>query len=393
MISKEDEKYMKIALHEAKKGAGSVNPNPMVGAVIVKSGEILGIGYHHAYGMPHAEREAISSVKTPENLAGSTLYVTLEPCCHYGKTPPCTEAIISANINRVVCAMTDPNPVVSGKGINILRNNGIEVEVGLLENEAKEMNKFFITKQLLHRPFVALKIAETMDGKTASASGMSQWITSEASRNHAHILRHKYMGILVGINTVLEDDPTLNCRIENFSGNNPVRIILDANLRIPLECKIVKTADKIKTLVICGKNTLAQRGKKTSGDKVSILSAAGVDVIGIDVNENGFLNLYDVLDYLAKPPYNIDSILVEGGSTVHASFLGHKLADYAYFYIAPKILGGKNALPSIGGSGFPNPNFCPEIKIEGFNSLEKDILISGRIIYPLADLKVNRAGT
>lgn len=397
MTTNNDEKYMQIALNEAKKGAGFVNPNPMVGAVIVKNGEILSTGYHHAYGRPHAEREAISAVKNREELIGSTLYVTLEPCCHYGKTPPCTEAIIESQIKRVVCAMADPNPLVAGKGIDILRRNGIHVEVGLLENEARRLNRFFITKQLLRRPFVALKVAQTIDGKTASSSGISKWITSESSRIHAHTLRHKYMGILVGINTVLADDPMLNCRIDNFETKNPTRIILDSNLRIPLESTIVKTAKSIETIVFCGNDTLSQKDETQNDGLVSKLTKAGVHVIGIHGDQFGYLDLNECVEILGKPPFNMDSILVEGGSTVHDNFLRYKLADYGYFYIAPKILGGQNALTGIGGQGFPNPNSCPELEIEEIKEIEtidkfetpkKDFFLAGKIVYPLSSERI-----
>ncbi len=381
MITKDDEKYMRIALSEAEKGAGFVNPNPMVGAIIVKNGEILATGYHHAYGMPHAEREAIATVKNSKDLAGSTIYVTLEPCCHYGKTPPCTEAIIATKIKRVVCAMADPNPIVAGKGIKILRENGIDVEVGVLEKEARELNRFFVTKQLLRRPFVALKVAETIDGKTASASGISKWITTELSRNHSHMLRHKYMGILIGINTVLTDDPTLSCRIPNFESKNPVRIVLDTNLRIPQDSNIVKTANSIKTIVMCSNSVLSKKRDRNGDLHISHLVESGVDLVGIDINEDGNLDIGKCLEALARPPYNIDSILVEGGSTVHEGFLSKELADYAYFYISPKILGGRNALSSIGGLGFQDPNTCPEVIVEKIQNLKKDMLISGKIVY------------
>ena len=235
MFSDADNKFMKMAINEAKKGLGFTNPNPMVGAVIVKDGKVISKGYHHACGMLHAERDALANVKSNAITENSTIYVTLEPCCHYGKTPPCTEAIIDANISRVVCAMTDPNPKVSGKGIEILRNNGIDVEVGLLEDEARKLNTFFLTRQTKKRPFVALKIAQTLDGKTASQSGKSQWITGEKARNHGHFLRHKYMGILAGINTVLADDPMLNCRFdESLSDNtNPEYEILKNDVSKP----------------------------------------------------------------------------------------------------------------------------------------------------------------
>lgn len=396
MFTDADNKFMKMALNEARKGLGFTNPNPMVGAVIVKDGKIISKGYHHACGMPHAERDALANVKNV-STENSTLYVTLEPCCHYGKTPPCTEAIIDAKISKVVCAMLDPNPKVSGKGIEILRNNGIDVEVGLLEDEAKKLNAFFLTRQMRKRPFVALKIAQTLDGKTASYSGKSKWITGEESRNHGHFLRHKYMGILAGINTVISDDPMLNCRFDeslcknsnpdyvllkqdrsNFSLQDPVRIILDSKLSIPLDSKIVQTSEEIETIVVTSKDSF---NSMKSQEKIKHLKELKVSILAVSLDENGRINLTEALGQLALPPYEIDSMLVEGGASVHDSFLREKLADYVHIYIAPKILGGRNALSSISGIGFDDPNNSPKIKIADTFQISEDIYIEGGIEY------------
>ena len=397
MFSDTDKKFMKMALNEARKGLGFTNPNPMVGAVIVKDGEVLSKGYHHACGMPHAERDALAGVKDTDSTENSTLYVTLEPCCHYGKTPPCTEAIIDAKISRVVCAMADPNPKVSGKGIEILRNNGIDVEVGLLEDEARKLNVFFLTRQTKKRPFVALKIAQTLDGKTASHSGKSQWITGEKSRNHSHFLRHKYMGILTGINTIISDDPMLNCRFDeslcenpsseyeilkkdvpNPALRNPFRIILDSKLSIPLDSKIVKTATEIETIVVTSKNSF---GRKENKERIKLLKDLHVSILAVSLDENGRIDLAEALVQLALPPYEIDSILVEGGASVHDSFLRAKLADYVYIYTAPKILGGNNALTSVSGLGFDDPNNCPQVKICDTFKIGQDFYNEGKIEY------------
>ena len=397
MFSDADNKFMKMAINEAKKGLGFTNPNPMVGAVIVKDGKVISKGYHHACGMLHAERDALANVKSNAITENSTIYVTLEPCCHYGKTPPCTEAIIDANISRVVCAMTDPNPKVSGKGIEILRNNGIDVEVGLLEDEARKLNTFFLTRQTKKRPFVALKIAQTLDGKTASQSGKSQWITGEKARNHGHFLRHKYMGILAGINTVLADDPMLNCRFdESLSDNtnpeyeilkndvskpalrNPFRIILDSKLSIPLDSKIAKSSAEIKTIVVTSKDSF---GSNENKERIKFLKDLHVSILAVSLNENGGINLSEALKKLALPPYEIDSILVEGGASVHDSFLREKLADYVHIYTAPKILGGNNALSSVSGLGFDDPNNCPHIEINNSFQIGVDFYIEGSIKY------------
>lgn len=397
MFTDADNKFMKIALNEAKKGLGFTSPNPMVGAVIVKDGKVISKGYHHACGMPHAERDALANVRNNVSTENSTIYVTLEPCCHYGKTPPCTEAIIDAKISRVVCAMSDPNPKVSGKGLEILRKNGIDVEVGLLEDEARRLNEFFLTKQTKERPFVALKIAQTLDGKTASHSGKSKWITGEKARNHGHFLRHKYMGILAGINTVISDDPTLNCRFDEslcenlyndyellkqdrtrFSLRNPVRIILDSNLSIPLDSKIVKTSAEIKTIVVTSRESSSSGENK---EKLKKLKELQVSILAVSLNENGKIDLTEALGQLALPPYEIDSILVEGGASVHDSFLREQLADYVHIYTAPKLLGGRNALSSISGIGFDDPNNCPNIKIVDTFQIDQDIYTEGSIEY------------
>lgn len=397
MFTDADNKFMKMALNEAKKGLGFTSPNPMVGAVIVKDGKVISKGYHHACGMPHAERDALANVRNNVSTENSTIYVTLEPCCHYGKTPPCTEAIIDAKISRVVCAMADPNPKVSGKGIEILRNNGIDVEVGLLEDEAKRLNEFFLTRQMKKRPFVALKIAQTLDGKTASHSGKSKWITGEKARNHGHFLRHKYMGILAGINTVISDDPMLNCRFDqNLCDNpnpeydilrkdnpklalrNPVRIILDSKLSLPLDSKIVKTSAEIKTIVVTSRESSSSAENK---EKLNKLKELQVSILVVSLNENGKIDLTEALGQLALPPYEIDSILVEGGASVHDSFLREQLADYVHIYTAPKLLGGRNALSSISGIGFDDPNNCPNIKIVDTFQIDQDIYTEGSIEY------------
>lgn len=401
MFTDADNKFMKMSLNEAKKGLGFTSPNPMVGAVIVKDGKVISKGYHHACGMPHAERDALANVRNNMSTENSTIYVTLEPCCHYGKTPPCTEAIIDAKISRVVCAMADPNPKVSGKGIEILRNNGIDVEVGLLEDEARRLNEFFLTRQMKKRPFVALKIAQTLDGKTASHSGKSKWITREKARNHGHFLRHKYMGILAGINTVISDDPMLNCRFDqNLCDNpnpeydilrkdnpklalrNPVRIILDSKLSLPLDSKIVKTSAEIKTIVVTSRESSSSAENK---EKLKKLKELQVSILAVSLNENGKIDLTEALGQLALPPYEIDSILVEGGASVHDSFLREQLADYIHIYTAPKILGGRNALSSISGIGFDDPNNCPNIKIVDTFQIDQDIYTEGSIEYQKKD--------
>ena len=245
----EYEFYMHRAIALAKKGAGRVNPNPLVGAVIVKNGKIIGEGYHEKFGELHAERNALANCS--ESAQGAALFVTLEPCCHYGKTPPCTQAIIENKIAQVVIGSKDPNPKVSGKGIEFLRNAGIKVIEGVLKEECDQMNDVFFHYITTHKPFVAMKYAMTMDGKIATSTGQSRWITGEKARAVVQESRNRYATIMVGIGTVLTDDPLLNCQIEG--GRNPLRIVCDTTLKIPMNSKIVQTAGEIPTIIACGK--------------------------------------------------------------------------------------------------------------------------------------------
>lgn len=239
------EQFMKLALEEAKRGCGWVNPNPVVGAVIVKNGDIIGKGYHKKYGDWHAERNALASCI--QNARGATIYVTLEPCCHYGKTPPCTDAIIASGISEVVVGSPDPNVLVAGKGIEILRSHGIKVIVGVLKEECSRLNEVFFHYITHKTPFVAMKYAITADGKTATVAGKSKWITGNSAREHVHRLRHEYSAIMAGVGTVIADDPLLTCRLPDCK--NPVRIICDTNMRIPIESIIIKTAHEVKTYI------------------------------------------------------------------------------------------------------------------------------------------------
>ena len=246
-----DEKYMELALSLAERGAGRVSPNPMVGAVIVKNGKIIGEGWHARYGDLHAERNALADCeKRGENPKGATIYVTLEPCCHHGKTPPCTDALIAAGIARVVIGSEDPNPLVAGKGIRQLREAGIEVSSGVLKEACDRLNRVFFHYITHHTPYVVMKYAITMDGKIAAYTGNSQWITGEAARQNVHRDRNRYTAIMAGIGTVLADDPLLTCRIPE--GKNPTRIIADTHLQIPLDAQIVKTAREIPTILAVG---------------------------------------------------------------------------------------------------------------------------------------------
>lgn len=349
-----DSDYMKRAIDLAKKGEGWVNPNPMVGAVVVKEDRVIGEGYHKKCGEPHAERNALSAcVQPPE---GATLYVTLEPCCHYGRTPPCTDAIIKAGIKRVVIGSGDPNPKVAGKGISILRSAGIEVEEGLLKQECDEMNVSFFHYITTSTPYLAMKYAMTADGKTATVTGASKWITGEAARKHVHWLRHKYSAIMVGIGTVLKDNPLLTCRIKN--GRNPIRVICDSSLRIPPESQICQTAKKVPTIVATTVNDAA---------KISALEALGVTVLSVP-GADGMLNLQILMKKLGE--LQIDSLLLEGGGLLNYSALQAGLVQEIYAYVAPKIFGGEKAKTPVGGQGVLTPETgfllaSPEITVLG----------------------------
>lgn len=353
------EQYMKLALEEAKKGSGWVNPNPMVGAVIVKDGQVISKGFHKKYGDLHAERNALTSCS--QNPKGAAMYVTLEPCCHYGKTPPCTEAIIENGIAEVVVGSKDPNPLVAGKGIDILRSHGIQVTTGVLEEECNSLNEVFFHYILQKTPYIVMKFAMTLDGKTATATGKSRWITSEAAREHVHRLRHQYSAIMVGVGTVLADDPLLTCRLPDCK--NPVRVICDTHLRIPMESQIVKTARAVKTYIAtcCPDN-----------DKGDRLRGSGCDVISVSKNGD-HINLKELMTLLGN--LNIDSVLLEGGAALHASALEEGIVNKVCAYIAPKIFGGTAAKTAVGGRGADSPDEAYALKNRSIKLLGDDILL------------------
>lgn len=325
--------YMKEAINEAKKGLGFTNPNPLVGAVIVKNGKIISRGYHARYGELHAERNAIKNAT--EDISGADMYVTLEPCSHYGKQPPCCEALAEAGIKRVYIGSRDPNPEVSGKGVEYLIKHGIEVFEDVLKDECDELNDIFFHYITTGMPYVIMKIAMTADGKTATRTGHSKWITNSLSRDNSHIIRKRVSAIMVGINTVLEDNPMLNCRCDNPS--NPVRVVCDSDLRIPLDCNLIKTAKEIPVIIA----TVSDDKKKTD-----ILKSYGVDVIRTSGSR---VNIKELMAELGKR--KLDSVLIEGGATLHWSVLKENLVNELHLYIAPKLIGGTDAKSAVGGEG------------------------------------------
>lgn len=334
------EEYMRRALELARKGEGHTSPNPMVGCVVVKDGRIISEGYHEKYGEFHAERNALT--RCTEDTAGADLYVTLEPCCHQGKTPPCTDIIIEKKIARVFVGSMDSNPLVAGKGVQILRDHGIYVETGILDAECRKLNEVFYHYIATKTPFVVMKYAMTLDGKIACATGDSKWVTGEIARTQVHRMRGRYRGIMVGIGTVLADDPMLNCRVEG--GVDPVRIICDSNLRIPTESQIVKTASDIETIVACSQEALESERKQ---EKIRRLKEAGIQIIGTE-GAHG-VNLMELMKKLGGQ--NIDSILLEGGGTLNASALEDGIVNKVYAYIAGKLIGGMDARSPVEGMG------------------------------------------
>jgi diaminohydroxyphosphoribosylaminopyrimidine deaminase/5-amino-6-(5-phosphoribosylamino)uracil reductase len=364
----EDKNYMQRAIELAKKGAGFVNPNPMVGAVIVKDGKVIGEGYHEKFGGLHAERNALKDCQAKGNSpSGATLYVTLEPCCHYGKTPPCTEAIIESGISRVVIGTLDVNPVVAGKGAEILRSNGIRVEVGLLAEECKKLNRVFNKFVVTGQPYIVMKYAMTADGKIATATGESKWITGDEARENVHRLRKNLSGIMVGVNTVITDNPMLDCRLDE-SAKNPVRIICDSYLRTPLDSNVVKTADKIDTIIATAcddEKRVAEYEKR--GCKILILSK---EKTGID--------LKSLMVELGK--MGIDSVLIEGGGTLNYSALESQIVDEIHIHMAPKIFGGSSKSP-VEGLGIDDITKAIKLNPISTTWAGEDLIIENEVVY------------
>jgi diaminohydroxyphosphoribosylaminopyrimidine deaminase / 5-amino-6-(5-phosphoribosylamino)uracil reductase len=329
-----DYTYMKLALDLARGTLGQTAPNPVVGAVLVKDSQIIGMGAHLKAGEPHAEVHAIQMAG--DKARDAVLYVTLEPCSHYGKTPPCSDLVIRTGVRKVFVATTDPNPQVAGTGIERMRKAGIEVEVGLLQEEARELNKVFFYNIQTKLPYVTLKSAVSLDGKTATVTGESKWITGEAARADVHKFRHQHDGILVGVNTVLKDNPSLTTRMAS-GGKNPIRIILDTYLRTPLDAKVV-TDREAPTWIFTG----ADVDKQQMGRFIE----KGIEVIQMETNR---ISIKDLLTILGER--GITSLFVEGGAEIHGSFLKEGSFQQVIMYIAPKLIGGKLAPTSFTGQG------------------------------------------
>jgi diaminohydroxyphosphoribosylaminopyrimidine deaminase/5-amino-6-(5-phosphoribosylamino)uracil reductase len=333
----DEAEFMRRALGLAARGAGRVEPNPMVGCVIVRRGRIVGEGRHRRFGGPHAEIDALRCcVGSPR---GATVYVTLEPCCHVGKTPPCTQALIEASVARVVTALRDPSPRVAGRGLRSLRAAGIEVETGLLASEAAELNAPYLKLVRRRRPWVILKWAQSLDGKIATRTGDSKWISDEHSRAHAHRVRGRMDAIIAGRRTVLTDDPQLTCRVGR-ARRVPTRVVLDTGLRTPTRAKLVRTARKTPTWIVCETHAPDRRAK--------VLESAGC-VIHRVRREGDQLSLPAVLDLLGSR--GMTNVLVEGGGRLLGSFLDQRLADEVQIYVAPLLIGGSEAVSALRGRG------------------------------------------
>lgn len=361
-----DEYYMSLAIKEAKKGLGKTSPNPCVGAVIVKEGLIIGKGHHKRAGMPHAEVEALNSLK--DDPTGATLYVTLEPCNHYGRTPPCTEAILKAKIKRVVIGTRDPNPHVKGQGAERLISEGVEVKVGVLEKDCLRLNEAYFKFMLKGLPFVYAKSAITLDGFTATSTGDAKWITGKKAREYAHRLRSMVDVVMVGSGTVIKDNPLLTVRhVKSY--RIPHRVVLDSMLSIPLESH----------LVLEGKNTLIFTSDKVDMDRIRSYESGGAKVIRCPTKE-GRIDLTKCLEILGQMGFQ--SILLEGGPTLLGSFVKERLVDKFYVFLAPKLLGGDDGYPMVRKEGPKNINSCIGLVETQVLKLGEDLLISGYPKWP-----------
>lgn len=375
--NKTPEYYMRKALELAKQGEGKVSPNPMVGCVVVKDGRVIATGYHKEYGGFHAERNAL--LNCTEEADGAELYVNLEPCCHYGKTPPCTEIIIEKKIKKVYVGCLDSNPKVAGQGIQILREHGILVETGILEHECRALNEVFFHYMEHKLPFLAMKYAMTLDGKIACETGDSKWITGEEARAYVQRLRNRYQGIMAGIGTVLADNPMLNCRMEG--GRNPVRIICDSRLRIPIDSQIVKTASQIETIVAFHPKEAEQYRTKPGAESLEEtkqkLERQGMILLEIPAKGPQAIDLSQLLQKLAER--GIDSILLEGGGTLNASALQEGLIQRVYAFIAPKLVAGANAKSPVEGSGISFMRDAVRLEDTQVIRFGEDLCMTGRV--------------
>ncbi len=369
------ERFMKQALGLARKGAGRVSPNPLVGALVVRNGAVIGAGYHRCFGGPHAE---VHALRQAGGLArGADIYVTLEPCAHVGKTPPCADALIQAGVGRVFVGMADPNPLVSGRGIKKLSAAGIAVESGILENECRKLNESFLKYITTGMPFVVLKAAATLDGRIATHTGDSKWITCPESRMFAHRLRSEADAVMIGSGTVLADDPELTVRLGRKAARQPLRVIVDGRLRIPLTSRVLQPDFASGTMIVT-------RPDKASTPKARKLMAAGAQVLA-GAQKNGHIDMSKLFRKLAA--CGIASVLIEGGAELSASALAGGVVDKVYVFYAPKILGGRQAVGMIGGKGCAHIAEAVSIVDVRLRRIKDDVLIEGYVEKKAASLK------
>ncbi|HSR36492.1 MAG TPA: bifunctional diaminohydroxyphosphoribosylaminopyrimidine deaminase/5-amino-6-(5-phosphoribosylamino)uracil reductase RibD [Desulfurivibrionaceae bacterium] len=363
-MSLTDFDYMRLALAEAKKGLGRTSPNPAVGAVVVRNGTVVGKGYHRRAGTPHAEVHALNA--SGAKAKGATIYVTLEPCNHTGRTPPCTQAILASGIRQVVIGMADPNPWVNGGGAEYLAAQGISVTSGVLEAECRAINRPFIKHTTTGLPWVILKAGMSLDGRIATVTGHSSWITGKQSRLHVHRLRDRSDAILVGVGTALADDPSLTARLPGRRGRDPVRVVLDTELRLPATAKMLTQQSASRTMIFCGPQPAAQ--------KVAALETAGALVRPVALARDGGLDLKLVLRQLGSE--GITSVLVEGGGTVHGALLRGGLVDEVQLFVAPIFIGA-DGVPVVGGQGVSVVDQAPRLTEVRTRRFGDDVLIEG----------------
>jgi diaminohydroxyphosphoribosylaminopyrimidine deaminase/5-amino-6-(5-phosphoribosylamino)uracil reductase len=359
-----DEAYMRMALSLAEAGRGWTSPNPMVGAVVVKEGRVVGRGYHKAAGGPHAEIFALR--EAGERARGATLYVTLEPCNHQGRTPPCTRAILESGIQRVVAGMQDPNPGVTGGGLDCLRSKGLEVSVGLCERDCRRLNESFIKYVSTGLPFVILKCASTLDGRIATRTGDSKWITNKVSRQYVHGLRHAVDAIMVGVGTVIQDDPQLTTRLEGRKGLDPLRIVLDSRLSIPPEAKLLHLSSDSDTVLVTSPSILPQKRKR--------FERPGVRLLDVDCHE-GRINLKALMNALGK--MGVTSLLIEGGGRVNGAAIRAGIVDKVCLFFAPKICGGDDGVPICAGPGVQSMEESRILRDLSMHRFGDDVMIQG----------------
>ena len=355
---------MQMALNLARKGEGETSPNPMVGAIVVQNGRVVGQGYHSKAGGPHAEVVALR--KAGKRARGANLFVNLEPCCHYGKTPPCVDIILQAGIKNIYVGMRDPNPLVLGKGLRVLRQNGVKTETGILREACVRLNETFVKYIVKKKPFVILKSAVSLDGKIATHKGESKWITGESSRKRVHVLRNQVDAILVGAGTILQDDPELTVRLRGRKRNNPARIILDDDHRTKLSARVFQNAGRERVIYVSSTEPSFTRKKQLRS-------------MAVEVNVFGFcgegIDWLRFLDSLARS--GITSLLIEGGGQVNASALSAKVIDKVIFFIAPILIGGASAPGAIGGEGTASLFSASQLKNIFVIRVGDDVMVEG----------------